>query len=63
MEELIEEFECVRKSTVLLLRGVSSEMWGRMGTASDQPISARALAYIIGGHELYHVELLEKLYR
>jgi hypothetical protein len=63
MEELIEEFECVRKSTVMQLRGVTGEMWDRVGTASDHPISARALAYIIGGHELYHVGLLEKLYQ
>ncbi len=62
MEELIEEFECVRKSTILQLRGVSAEMWSRVGTASDHPTSARALAYIIGGHELYHVELFERLY-
>lgn len=63
MEELLEEFECVRKSTLLQLRGVKGEMWDRLGTASDHPITARALAYIIGGHELYHVDLLERLYR
>ena len=63
MGDLIEEFECVRKSTILQLRGVSAEMWGRVGTASDHSISARALAYIIGGHELYHLDLLQKLYQ
>lgn len=63
MDDLIEEFECVRKSTILQLKPMTSEMWGRVGTVSDHPVSARALAYIIGGHELYHLDLLDKLYR
>jgi len=63
MEDLIEEFECVRKSTILQLKPMTSEMWLRMGTVSEHPISVGALAYIIGGHELYHLELVQSLYR
>ncbi len=62
MDQLLEEFECVRKSTLLQLQVLTPEMWGRVGTASGHSVSARALAYIIGGHELYHLGLLEKLY-
>ena len=40
----------------------SDAEWRRIGTASDNPVSARALAYIIAGHELYHNALLRERY-
>ena len=36
--------------------------WGRRGVASDQPISVRALAYIIVGHVRHHLEVLTARY-
>ena len=42
---LIEEFEVVRRSTVMLLDGFDGEAWGRGGTASGEPVTVRALAY------------------
>lgn len=53
--DLLDEFVTVRRSTLSLLHTLSSEAWLRRGTASDNPISVRALAYIIAGHELHHV--------
>lgn len=35
----------------------------RIGTASDHPISVRALAYGIAGHELHHVADFRQRYR
>lgn len=61
--DLLAEFEAVRRSTLFLLRGLTPEMWPRLGHASGHPVSARALAYIIAGHELYHVRLFEASYR
>lgn len=52
---LLDEFASVRHATVALLRTFDAEAWQRKGTASDNPISVRALAYIIAGHELHHV--------
>jgi uncharacterized damage-inducible protein DinB len=62
LEDLAEEFEVVRRATVLLLRGFDDAAWSRMGTASDNPVSARALAYIIAGHEIHHVKILQERY-
>jgi hypothetical protein len=39
-----------------------AEAWYRRGTASDQPISVRALAYIIAGHVRHHLQVLEQRY-
>jgi hypothetical protein len=60
--DLCEEFEAVRKSSLQLFRHLNDTAWQQVGTASDNPISARALAYIIAGHELYHQEILRDRY-
>ena len=40
----------------------SDTEWRRIGTASDNQVSARALAYIVAGHELHHNALLRERY-
>lgn len=57
--DLVGEFRAVRAATLCLLRGLPAEAWGRWGTASGNRVTARALAWIIAGHELYH----ERIYR
>jgi hypothetical protein len=34
----------------------------RRGVASDNPVSVRAVAYIIAGHELHHRAVLKEKY-
>ncbi len=62
MADLADEFESVRKSNLYLFRNLSDAAWKQVGTASNNPVSARALAYIIAGHELYHQEILRDRY-
>jgi uncharacterized damage-inducible protein DinB len=59
---LIEEFAAVRAATIALVAGLPSDAWLRTGTASDSTVSARALAYIIAGHELHHRAVLMERY-
>jgi hypothetical protein len=33
-----------------------------MGTASQKPVSARALAWIIAGHEIHHLAVIRERY-
>lgn len=60
--DLVDEFETVRRQTLSLLAGLDAETWGRMGTASDRPISTRALFHIAGGHARHHFRLLASRY-
>ncbi|MEP6786785.1 MAG: DinB family protein [Acidobacteriota bacterium] len=60
--ELLEEFDFQRRSNMLLLNNLSDEGARRMGTASDNPVSARALAYIMAGHVTHHVGILKERY-
>ncbi len=62
LASLNEEFAAVRAATIALVAGLPSDAWLRMGTASGRPVSPRALAYIIAGHELHHREVLMSRY-
>ena len=62
LASLADEFEAVRSATLHLLRHLSPEAWARRGVASDNEVTARALAYIIAGHEAHHVRILRERY-
>lgn len=62
LAELASEFESVRRSTCYLFKHLNEEAWARRGTASENEVSVRALAYIIAGHELHHREILRSRY-
>lgn len=60
--DLIEEFELVRKSSNLFFRHLKETDWTRTGTASDSPVSVRAIAYIMVGHVRHHANILREKY-
>lgn len=60
--DLLEEFDLQRRSNMLMLRNIDDEGSCRMGTASDKPISVRALAYISAGHVTHHINILKERY-
>ena len=62
LADLTEEFAHVRRSNVLMLRGLDAEAWQRRGVASDNEVTVRAIAYIIAGHEAHHVQILRARY-
>ena len=62
LADLIDEFAAVRQATLQLFKHFTGTEWQRIGTASDNPVSARALAHIIAGHELYHDALFRERY-
>ena len=60
--ELLDEFEAVRRATILMFGGLDGEAWLRRGVASDNEVSVRALAYNIAGHELHHLQIVRTKY-
>ncbi len=62
LADMAAELAAVRAATMALVQNLPSEGWTRRGTASNNPVSARALAYIIAGHELHHRRILEEKY-
>lgn len=62
MIALIEEFKILRKSTISILNSLGNEDLKHLGTASGMGISARALAFIILGHERWHMKIIRERY-
>jgi hypothetical protein len=62
LADMAGEWGDVRRATIALFRNLPAAAWQRRGIASDQPISVRALAYIIAGHVRHHLEVLESRY-
>lgn len=61
-EDQIGEFEAIRKSNMFLIKSLQADELIRTGTASNAPISVRALCYIIAGHELHHCAVIKERY-
>jgi len=59
LEELLAELDAVRKSTLALLSSLPDGVEMRRGVANGNPVTVRALAYIIAGHAQHHYELLK----
>ncbi len=60
--ELLKEFSLVRKSTIAMFKGFSDEMLHRKGIASESNVSVRALGYILTGHVLHHLNIIQERY-
>ena len=60
---LIEEYKAVRAASLQLVQGIPTSQWERMGSASQHPVSVRALVYIIAGHERHHVKIYREKYK
>lgn len=58
----VADFEAVRAATLSFFRNLPEDAWSRTGIASDNPVSVRALAYIIAGHVAHHVAILKERY-
>jgi uncharacterized damage-inducible protein DinB len=62
MEDLIEEFTIVRKSTLSLFKTFTEEQLMQMGTASEKPVSVRAIGFITLGHQKHHEKIIKVRY-
>jgi uncharacterized damage-inducible protein DinB len=59
---LVEEFKTVRAATISFFENLPDEAWSTSGIASDNPVTVRAIAYIIAGHVAHHVNVLNEKY-
>ena len=61
LDDLLDEFESVRKATLALFRSLPVGAESRRGVANKNPVTVRALAYIAAGHANHHYVALRKL--
>ncbi len=60
--DLLDEFERLRQANILLINNISDEDSRLMGTASGNPVSVRAIVYIMAGHVRHHLNILNQRY-
>jgi uncharacterized damage-inducible protein DinB len=62
LTKVLQQYTALRVSTFLLLEQLPEVAWMRTGISSGKPISVRALAYIIAGHERHHMRVISEKY-
>ena len=62
LKNIFREYKTIRNATLSLFASLNKEDLLRIGTANDHPVSVRALAYHIAGHELHHVNIIKERY-
>jgi len=59
---LIAEYAAVREASIQLFKNLPVEAFDEIGTASENPISPLATAFIIAGHQQHHWNLFVEKY-
>lgn len=62
LPDVLAELRALRQSTLFLFRGLDDAAGLRRGIANGNPMSTRAAAYVIAGHERHHLEVLRTRY-
>lgn len=61
-ESLIKEYKAVKEATVNLFETFSDANLKQIGTASNTPMSVRAIGFVAVGHEKHHINVLRERY-
>lgn len=62
LEALIEEFKAVRQNSIVLLNSLNETNLKFIGVVNGNPLSARAAAFNIIGHNKWHVNIINERY-
>lgn len=62
LEKLHEQYEATRQSTIALYSNFYDEELLRRGTISGYSFTVRATGYVIAGHELHHLNIINEKY-
>lgn len=60
--DILEEYHAVRAASIALFLHMNEDVLDRRGIASGYSFSVRALGFIIAGHELHHLQILQERY-
>jgi hypothetical protein len=61
-KDLVEEFRVIRQSAIKFFQQLPNDAWSKTGVASENPVSVRALSFILAGHAVHHVNVLKERY-
>lgn len=62
LKQLVLHYRIVRESTLALLESLEDDVWTRAGNFYSVPVTVRAQACMIVGHERHHMNILQERY-
>lgn len=62
LDELIEEFKISRQFSINLIKSIPKKHLSNIGIASNNNVSARACAFILLGHSIWHINIIKERY-
>ena len=63
LTSLLDEYDTVRRATLSFFESLPTEALTRVGIANGNPMSVRAAAFHIAGHELHHLDSIRTNYQ
>lgn len=60
--EVVDELIAIRRATLALMRSLDETSIGNTGVANNNPVSARAVCWIMAGHTRHHLDILGERY-
>jgi len=61
-EDFAQEFEVVRESSIRLFKYMTMNMLDHLGTANNNPLTARSAGWIMVGHSVHHRGIIAERY-
>ena len=61
-KEMAEDYAAARAATIALFRSFDDSVLAHKGVVNNQPVSVRALGYVIAGHDLHHFAVVKERY-
>jgi hypothetical protein len=62
LDDLLSELRLVRLGNIAMFRTLDEEAWNRVGTANENQITVRAIAFALAGHVRHHMNVLRERY-
>jgi len=62
MKSILEEYKRLRASTIDLFQSFSDSAMQKKGIASNNELSVEQIGYVIIGHEMHHLRIIEERY-
>ena len=62
VDQLLAEYIATRDYTISLTESLTAEDLAAMGNANNGPVSARAVLWILLGHDLWHIDIIKERY-
>lgn len=62
LDDLAEEFQAIRRSSICLVRSSKPEVWSRRGNVAGFSVTVRGLIFVMAGHINHHNQILREQY-